>query len=144
MPDISKRLEKAERYLQKGRVEAALDEYLAALEEDPKNDQLRHAAADVYVRCSRTAEAVSLLTGLLDQQVAAGDAGGVVTYKKLAKIVTPTPFQTLQYAQLMARKDKKEALDAYSAAMRGFELLRQEKQALAAAKRIVELAPTAD
>ena len=30
MPDISKRLEKAERYLQKGKPEAALEEYLAA------------------------------------------------------------------------------------------------------------------
>jgi diguanylate cyclase (GGDEF)-like protein len=144
MPDISKRLEKAERYLQKGRPEAALEEYLAALDDEPRNDQLRHAAADLYVKCGRSAEAVSLLTSLLDQQVSAGDSGGIVTYKKLAKIVTPTPFQTLQYAQLIAQKDKKEALEAYRAAMRGFELLRQEKQALTAAKRMVELAPTAD
>ena len=144
MPDISKRLEKAERYLQRGRTEAALEEYLAALDEDPRNDRVRHTAADLCLRCGRTAEGVTLLSTLLNEQVATGDAAGVVTYKKLAKIVTPTPFQTLQYAQLIAQKDKQEALEAYSAAMRGFELQRQEKQALAAAKRMVELAPTAD
>ena len=41
MTDISKRLEKAERYLQKGKPEAALEEYLLALDEDPRNDRVR-------------------------------------------------------------------------------------------------------
>ncbi|HEY6349626.1 MAG TPA: tetratricopeptide repeat protein [Candidatus Angelobacter sp.] len=144
MPDISKRLEKAERHLQKGRPEAALEEYLSALEEEPRNDQVRQAAADLCLRCGRNSEAATLLSGLLDEQVATADPRGVVTYKKLAKITPPTPFQTLQYAQLIAKKDKQEALDAYTAAMHGFELLRQEKQALAAAKRMVELAPTVE
>src|SRR5215467_3085485 len=128
MTDISKRLEKAERYLQKGKTEAALEEYLLALDEDPRNDRVRQTAADLYIRCGRNSEAATLLSGLLDQQVTSGDPAGIVTYKKLAKVATPTPFQILQYAQLIARKDKNEALEAYTQAMRGFELLRQEKQ----------------
>jgi diguanylate cyclase (GGDEF)-like protein len=144
MPDISKRLEKAERHLQKGRLEAALEEYLSALQEDPRNDQVRQTAADLCLRCGRNSEAATLLSTLLDEQVAVADPRGIVTYKKLAKITNPTPFQTLQYAQLIAKKDKQEALDAYTAAMHGFELQRQEKQALAAAKRMVELAPTVE
>lgn len=144
MPDISKRLDKAEKYLQKGRPEAALEEYLSALEEDPKNDQVRQAAADLCLRCGRNTEAATLLGTLLDEQVSSGDPRGVMTYKKLAKLTTPSPFQTLQYAQLIAKKDKQEALEAYTAAMHGFELQRQEKQALAAAKRMVELAPTVE
>lgn len=144
MPDISKRLEKAEKYLQKGKPEAALEEYLSALEEDPRNDHVRQTAADLCLRCGRNSEAVTLLSTLLEDQVGASDPRGIVTYKKLAKIATPTPFQTLQYAQLAAKKDKHEALEAYTAAMRGFELLRQDKQALTAAKRMVELAPTVE
>jgi len=144
MPDISKRLEKAERYLQKGRPEAALEEYLAALDEDPRNDQVRQTAAELCLRCGRNSEAASLLSTLLDEQVTVSDPRGILTYKKLTKVATPTPFQTLQYAQLIAKKDKKEALDAYTTAMHGFELLRQEKQALAAARRMVELAPTVE
>src|SRR5215813_11882655 len=144
MPDISKRLEKAERYLQKGRPEAALEEYLAALDEDPRNDHVRQTAADLCLRCGRNSEAASLFSTLLDEQVTVSDPRGILTYKKLTKVATPTPFQTLQYAQLIAKKDKKEALDAYTTAMHGFELLRQEKQALAAARRMVELAPTVE
>ncbi len=144
MPDISKRLEKAERHLQKGRSEAALEEYLAALDEDPKNDQVRQTAADLCLACGRKSEAATLLTYLLNEQVTSGDPRGVVTYKKLAKLATPTPFQMLQYAQLISKKDKKEALEAYTGAMQGFEKLRQDKQAFSAAKEMVELSPTAE
>lgn len=144
MPDISKRLEKAEKHLQKGRSEAALEEYLSALDEDPKNDQVRQTAADLCIACGRKSEAASLLTYLLNQQIAISDPRGIVTYKKLAKVATPTPFQMLQYAQLISKKDKKEALEAYSSAMQGFERLHQEKQAFSAAKEMVELSPTAE
>src|SRR5215469_10664215 len=144
MPDISKRLDKAEKLLQKGRAEAALEEYLSALEEDPRNEQVRQAAADLCLHCGRNSEAATLLSTLLDAQVDTGDPRGIATYKKLAKLATPSPFQTLQYAQLIAKKDKQEALEAYTAAMHGFEMQRQEKQALAAAKRMVELAPTVE
>ena len=144
MPDISKRLEKAERYLQKGRSEAALEEYLAALDEDPKNDQVRQTAADLCLACGRKSDAAMLLTHLLNEQVSAADPRGALTYKKLAKAATPTPFQMLQYAQLISRKDKKEALEAYTAAMQGFERAKQDKQAFSAAKEMVELSPTAE
>src|SRR5579872_5002632 len=144
MQDVSKRLEKAEKHLQKGRTEAALEEYLAALHEYPKNDQIRQTAAYLCIACGRKPEAISLLSHLLNEQVASGDARGTVTYKKLAKIAPPTPFQMLQYAQLISKKDKQEALDAYSGAMQGFERLRQEKQAFSAAKEMVDLSPSAE
>src|SRR5436305_189753 len=144
MPDISKRLEKAERYLQKGKPEAALEEYLAALEEEPKNEQVRATAADLCLACGRNSEASSLLGYLFDEQMKSADPGGIITYKKLSKLTAPTPAQTYHYAQLVLKKDKKEALEAYIAALKGFEKLGQNKQALAAAKHMVELAPTAE
>jgi GGDEF domain-containing protein len=144
MPDISKRLEKAEKYLQKGKSEAALEEYLDALQEDPKNDQVRQAAADLCITCGRKSEAATLLTELLNAQVSTSDPRGVVTYKKLLKVASPTPFQMLQYAHLISKKDKKEALDAYSSAMKGFERTMQAEQAFSVAKEMAELDPTAD
>ncbi len=143
MPDISKRLDKAEKYLQKGKPEAALEEYLGILEEDPRNDQVRHTAADLCIATGRSKEAGPLLSYLFDEQIRAGDGAGVVTYKKLSKITPPNPMQTFHYAQLVVKKDKKEALDAYESALLGFEKLRQDKQSLAAASAIVELSPTA-
>lgn len=144
MPDISKRLEKAEKYLQRGKSEAALEEYLGALEEDPKNEQVRQTAADLCLACGRSSEAASLLSYLLDDQITASDPHVVVTYKKLAKIATPTPSQTFHYARLVEKKDKREAFESYGIALRGFERMRLDKQALAAAIQMVELAPTTE
>ncbi len=143
MADISKRLDKAEKYLQRNKPEAALEEYLGILDEDPNNDQVRQTAADLCLALGRGGEAATLLSHLFEQEVQAGDgAKGIVTYRKLAKISIPTPTQTFQYARLAEKKDKREALEAYETALAGFERQRKAVQALAAAKRVVELSPT--
>jgi diguanylate cyclase (GGDEF)-like protein len=143
MADISKRLDKAEKHLQRGKPEAAVEEYLAILEEEPKNDQVRQTAADLCLALGRNSEAASLLSYLFEEEAQAGEAArGIVTYKKLAKIAIPTPLQTYYYAQLAERRDKREALEAYETALAGFEKQRKSGQALAAARRIVELSPT--
>lgn len=145
MPDISKRLDKAEKYLQRGKPEAALEEYLSILEDEPRNEPVRQTAADLCLALGRGNEAVALLSSLFEQEAEIGDvAKGIVTFKKLSKITVPTALQTFHYAQLVEKKDKREALEAYQAALNGFEKQRKNSQALAAAKRIVELAPTAD
>jgi diguanylate cyclase (GGDEF)-like protein len=143
MADISKRLDKAEKYMQRSKPEAALEEYLSILDEEPKNDLVRQAAADLCIALDRRNQAVDLLGSLLDQEFEAGEsAKGSITYKKLAKITTPTPLQTFRYAQLTEKRDRNEALEAYRTALQGFERQNKEKQALAACKRIVELSPT--
>ncbi len=143
MADISKRLDKAEKYLQRSKPEAALEEYLAALEEDPRNDHVRQTAADLCLALDRRVEAAQLFSTLFEQEFEAGETSkGSITYKKLAKLTTPTPIQTFRYAQLIEKRDRSEALEAYLVALRGFERQRNEKQALAACKRIVELSPT--
>src|SRR6478735_2789289 len=143
MADISKRLEKAEKYLQRSKPEAALEEYLDALAEEPRNIQVLQAAADLCLLLDRRQQAVDLFSSLLEQEFEAGEsAKGSITYKKLCKITTPTPVQTFQYAQLTEKRDRKEALDAYTTALQGFERQKKDKQALAACKRIVELSPT--
>src|SRR5215472_9384495 len=143
MADISKRLDKAEKYLQRGKPEAALEEYLGILEEEPKNEQVRQTAADLCLALGRGSEAASLLSYLFDDEVAAGEsARGIVTYKKMAKISIPTPLQTFHYAQMVEKKDKREALEAYETALAGFEKQKKAPYALAAARRVVDLAPT--
>jgi diguanylate cyclase (GGDEF)-like protein len=145
MPDISKRLDKAEKYLQRGKAEAALEEYLGILEDEPRNEQVRQTAADLCLALGRGPEAATLLSSLFEQEVEIGDiAKGIVTFKKLAKISVPTALQTFHYAQLIEKKDKHEALGAYETALAGFEKQRKNSQALAAARKIVELSPTVE
>jgi len=143
MADISKRLDKAEKYLQRSKPEAALEEYLSILDNDPKNIQVLQAAADICLALDRRPQAAELLSSLFEQEFESGESTkGSITYKKLSKITTPTPLQTFHFAQLIEKRDKKEALDAYHAALQGFERQNKDKQALAACKRIVELSPT--
>src|SRR5260370_28815474 len=143
MADISKRLDKAEKYLQRGKPEAAVEEYLSILEDDPRNGQVRQRAADLCLALGNGSEAAALLSYLLEQEAESGEnAKGIVTYKKLAKISAPTPLQTYHSARLVEKKDRREALEAYETALAGFEKQRKAQQALAAARRIVELAPT--
>jgi diguanylate cyclase (GGDEF)-like protein len=145
MADISKRLDKAEKYLQRGKPEAALEEYLSILEDEPRNEQVRQTAADLCLALGRGTEAAQLLSSLFEQEAEVGDiAKGIVTFKKLSKIAVPTALQTFHYAQLIEKKDKREAVEAYQTALNGFEKQRKNSQALAAAKKIVELFPTAE
>jgi len=144
MPDISKRLDKAEKSLQKGKPEAALEEYLGILDEDPGNNTVRETAADLCLALGRSREAITLLSSLLESEIKANDnVKGIVTYKKLAKVSTPDPLQTFYYAQFVEKRDRKEALEAYEVALKGLEAQEKEKQALIAAQKIVDISPTA-
>jgi thioredoxin-like negative regulator of GroEL len=70
MADISKRVEKAEKLLQKGKVDSALEEYLSILDADPGNDTVRQTTADLFLQSHRGAEAAVLLSELFDRQLA--------------------------------------------------------------------------
>ncbi len=143
MPDISKRLERAEKYLQKGKTDSALEEYLHILEEDPGNDAIRQAAADVCVILNRPAEAASLLGTIFEHQAGIGDAAKAnITYKKLSRIATPSADQTFRYGQFLEKSSKKDALDAYRTAVQGFIAGGKKPEAVAAMKRLVSLEPT--
>ncbi len=143
MADISRRLDKAEKYLQRSKPEAALEEYLSILADEPGNELVQQAAADLCIALDRRPQAAELLGTLFDQEFEAGETSkGSITYKKLAKISTPTALQTFRYAQLIEKRDRNEALEAYRTALQGFDRQKKDKQALAVCKRIVELSPT--
>jgi len=146
MAYISKRIEKAEKYLQKGKVESALEEYLSILDDDPGNDNIRQTAADLFLQVGRNAEAAALLSEIFDRQMAMGDnAKASITYKKLARIAPPLLGQVLRYAQVAERSgSKREALEAYDAAVRGFLAEGRENEALSALRRGISLDPTTE
>jgi len=145
MADISKRLEKAEKYMQKGKTESALEEYLAVLEEEPNNDNVRQTAAELCASLGRNKDAAELLSLLFDRQAGIGDgAKANITYKKLLKVGAPTVEQTFRYAQFIEKSNKKDALEAYATALGGFTSAGNMKEALAVLKRMVALDPSAE
>ncbi|MGH9602225.1 MAG: tetratricopeptide repeat protein, partial [Terriglobales bacterium] len=143
MADVSKHLEKAEKYLQKGKMESALEEYLEILKEEPNHEGARSAAADICVSLNRASDAAKLLGPLFERQASVGDVAKVnITYKKLLRFTTPTMDQALRFGQVVEKTAKKDALDAYELAITGLAGAGRKPDALNALKRVVVLDPS--
>lgn len=141
--EIGKRIERAEKLLQKGKTAEALEEYLLVLRDDPENDVVRQLSADLCLSVNRNAEAVRLLGDLFERQVAAGDATrGSLTYKKLARHGSPTWQQKFRFGQLLEGSNKKLAVGTYEAALSDLAKLGKKKEAAEVLDRIIAIEPT--
>lgn len=144
MADTQKRLEKAEKYLQKGKPEDALEEYLGILEDDPNNEKAKQQAADLNITLGHNDDACFFLSQLFDKQAEIGDvAKAVANYKKLARLGTPNVDQTFKFSTFIERSDKKAALEGYEFAVNSYKAADRHPDALNALKHIVSLDPSA-
>jgi diguanylate cyclase (GGDEF)-like protein len=138
--EISKRIERAEKLLQKGKTDTALEEYLQVLAADPTNDSICQMAADLSLSLQRIPEAVTLLGGMFERQIQAGDATRAsLTYKKLARFVNPTWEQKVRFGELLENNNRKLALETYENAFE--ELCKQNRKpdSLSVLQRILKL-----
>src|SRR5882762_7367538 len=116
--EVARRVEKAEKLLQKGKTADALAEYLQILEGDPQNDNVRQMAAELCLSLNKGPQAVLLLGELFERQVAATDATRAsLTYKKLARYANPTWEQKVRFGQLLEHSNKKLAIGTYENAL---------------------------
>src|ERR1035438_4799022 len=141
--EIGKRVERAEKLLQKGKTADALEEYLLVLKDDTENDIVRQLAADLCLSLNRNADAVKLLGDLFERQVGVGDATRAsLTYKKLARHGSPTWQQKFRFGQLLEGSNKKLAVGTYEAALSDLVKLGKKKEAAEILDRVVALEPT--
>jgi tetratricopeptide (TPR) repeat protein/GAF domain-containing protein len=141
--EVGKRIERAEKLLQKGKTAEALEEYLLVLRDDHENDVVRQLTADLCLSLSRNAEAVKLLGELFERQVTAGDATRAsLTYKKLARHGSPTWQQKFRFGQLLEGSNKKLAVGTYEAALLDLTKLGKKQEAAELLDRIVAIEPT--
>jgi len=140
--ELAKRVERAEKLLQKGKTAEALEEYLLVLRDDPENDVVRQLAADLCLSLSRNIDAVRLLGDLFERQVAAGDATRAsLTYKKLARHGSPTWQQKIRFGQLLEGSNKKLAVGTYEAALADLLKLGKKQESAEVLARVVALEP---
>jgi diguanylate cyclase (GGDEF)-like protein len=140
--ELTRRIERAEKLLQKGKAAEALEEYLLALRDDPENDTVRQLAADLCLSQNRTRDAVQLLGELFERQVNGGDATRAsLTYKKLARHGSPTWEQKFRFGQLLEGSNKKLAVGTYESALSDLAKLENKKGALEVLGRVVVLEP---
>ena len=124
MADIEKHLERAEKYLSKGKYEAAIEEYKAALEQSPNNLELLRTVADLYVRANNPGEATRYYGDLFDKLAERNDATkAVLVFRKSLQPTPQPPERHARLGALLQRQGKSsEASEAYRAAL---ELFRQ-------------------
>src|ERR1700690_2619789 len=141
--DISRRIDKAEKLLQKGNTPDALAECLLVLKDDPDNDNVRQLAADLCLSVNKGGLAVQLMGELFDRQVAAGEATRAsLTYKKLARYANPTWEQKVRFGQLLEKSNKKVAVGTYENALDDLRKQGRKEESLLVLRRIVSLEPT--
>src|SRR5882762_996355 len=142
-PEIARRVDKAEKLLQKGKTVEALAEYLQVLQDDPQNDNVRQMAADLCLSLNKGPQAVTLLGELFDRQVAAADATRAsLTYKKLARYTNPTWEQKVRFGQLLEHSNKKLAVGTFENALEDLNKQGRKEESLLVLRRIVNLEPT--
>src|SRR5579863_9480785 len=140
--EMNRRVEHAEKLLQKGKAAEALEEYLQVLRDDPENDTVRQLSADLCLSQDRTRDAVRLLGELFERQVNAGDATRAsLTYKKLARHGSPTWEQKFRFGQLLEGSNKKLAVGTYESALSDLAKTDNKKGALEVLRRVVTLEP---
>ncbi|HEY1677222.1 MAG TPA: diguanylate cyclase [Candidatus Sulfotelmatobacter sp.] len=141
--ELAKRVERAEKFLQKGKTPEALEEYLLVLRDDPENDVVRQLAADLCLSVSRNADAVRLLGDLFERQVGTGDATRAsLTYKKLARHGNPTWQQKFRFGQLLEGSNKKLAVGTYEAALLDLSKLGKKQETAEILDRVVAIEAT--
>jgi diguanylate cyclase (GGDEF)-like protein len=142
--ELTRRVERAEKLLQKGKAAEALEEYLLVLRDDPENDKVRELSADLCLSQNRGRDAVRLLGELFERQVNAGDATRAsLTYKKLARHGSPTWDQKFRFGQLLEGSNKKLAVGTYESALSDLaKLPDKKKDAAQVLARVVALEPT--
>jgi diguanylate cyclase (GGDEF)-like protein len=141
--DIARRVDKAEKLLQKGKTADALAEYLQILESDPQNDNVRQIAADLCLSLNKGAQAVKLMGELFERQVATADATRAsLTYKKLARYTNPSWEQKVRFGQLLENSNKKLATGTYENALEDLRRTGKHEEGLLVLRRIVSLDPS--
>jgi len=138
--EITKRVDRAEKLLQKGKTAEALEEYMQVVAVDPANDTITQMAADLSLSLQRIPQAIKLLGGMFERQVQAGDATRAsLTYKKLARFVDPTWEQKIRFGGLLENSNRKLAVETYENALQELTKQGRKQDSLAVLQKILRL-----
>ncbi|MCZ6490887.1 MAG: diguanylate cyclase [Acidobacteria bacterium] len=114
MASNNKHIEKAERLLQKGKVDAALAEFLIAWKEEPNNDALVQTVAELYLHQKKIKECRQCYGYLFDKYAERQEgARAVDVFQKMRKLGPVEPKRSLACAQFLEKKNPKDATGLY-------------------------------
>ncbi|HWP85874.1 MAG TPA: hypothetical protein VNN17_11825, partial [Terriglobia bacterium] len=117
MAIANKHLEKAERLLQKGKMESALEEYLKAWQEEPENDAIVYTVAELYQSLNKNQQSKECYVFLFDKAVERNDAQKVLELTRKMQVVGMLePARLLAAGKLLEKHRPELALEQYQKA----------------------------
>jgi diguanylate cyclase (GGDEF)-like protein len=143
--DISKHLDRAKRFLEKNRVEDAIEAYLAVIDEAPTHQEATQALGDLYARMEQPDRAAVYYGSLFDLLVEPRDEiKALAIYNRFlrASPVQQPPERIARYAFLQQKQNRfDEAIEQYTKAGEMFTEAGRAEDALFCWERTAQLAP---
>src|SRR6266851_2341255 len=143
--DISKHLDRAKRFLEKNRVEDAIEAYLAVLDEAPQHQEATQALGDLYARMDQPDRAAVYYGLLFDLLVEPKDeTKALAIYNRFLRsnITQQPPERIARHAFLQQRQNHPdEAIEQYTKAAELFAAAGRGEDALFCWERIAQLDP---
>jgi diguanylate cyclase (GGDEF)-like protein len=143
--DVSKHLDRAKRFLEKNRVEDAIEAYLAVLDEMPQHQEATQALGDLYARMDQRDRAAVYYGLLFDLLVEPKDeTKALAIYKRFLQTGQnqQLPERIARYAFLQQKQNHPdEAIEQYTKAAELFAAASREEDALFCWERVAQLDP---
>src|SRR5258706_2418053 len=143
--DVSKNLDRAKRFLEKNRVEEAIEAYLAVLDESPGHQEATQALGDLYARMDQPERAAVYYGMFFDLLVDPKDESkALAIYNRFLKNSTSqqAPERIARYAFLQQRQNRgDEAIEQYNKAAELFAAAGRAADALVCWERVAQLDP---
>jgi diguanylate cyclase (GGDEF)-like protein len=143
--DVSKHLDRAKRFLEKNRVEDAIEAYLAVLDEAPQHQEATQALGDLYARMEQPDRAAVYYGLLFDLLIDPRDeTKALAIYNRFLRTSSTAqpPERIARYAFLQQKQNHpEEAIDQYGKAGELFTSSGRHEDALFCWERIAQLDP---
>jgi diguanylate cyclase (GGDEF)-like protein len=143
--DVSKHLERAKKFLEKNRLEDAIEAYLAALDGAPQNLEAAQALGDLYTRLNQPERAAVYYGHLFDLLIDPKDeTKALAIYNRFLRStsVPQSPERTARYAFLLQKQNRaQEAIEQYTKAAEMFAEAGRSEDALFCWERTAQLEP---
>src|SRR5262245_35155376 len=143
--DVNKHLERAKRFLEKNRVEDAIQAYLAVLDEAPQHQEATQALGDLYARIDQADRAAVYYGMLFDLLVDPNDeckARAIYTRFLRSMPAQQARERVARYAFLQQRQNRAdEAIEQYNKAGELFVAAGRDEDALFCWERMAQLEP---
>jgi diguanylate cyclase (GGDEF)-like protein len=139
--DIAKQLEKAKRFVEKGRIEEAIEAYQSALSDAPNHLESMQSLGDLFTMQKRPDRAAVYYGMLFDRLTAPREEPkAVALYVRFLKPHQQPPERVARFALLLQKQNRtEEAIEQFMSAAIAYELSDKGDDALACFVRVAQI-----